>query len=106
MAAQRSSSVAGSAGRITEVVERHRRPPVVPKVMKAKILETGAPGRAGELREESGAEVEVWRAPDHRGAPFGPRGSTVSGRQANVSVSRPLPFAMTAVLPPLSSEPG
>jgi len=38
--------------------------------------------------------------------PFGPRGSTVSGRQANVSVSRPLPFTMTAVLPPLSSEPG
>ena len=38
--------------------------------------------------------------------PFGPRGSTVSGRQANVSVSHPLPFTMTAVLPPLSSEPG
>jgi hypothetical protein len=37
---------------------------------------------------------------------FGPRGSTVSGRQANVSVSRPLSFAMTAVLLPLSSEPG
>ena len=38
--------------------------------------------------------------------PFGPRGSTVSGRQANVSVNRPLAFLMTALLPPLSSEPG
>ena len=38
-----------------------------------------------ELRdEEAGGEIEEGRAPGYRGAPFGPRGSTVSGQHSKL----------------------